>query len=76
MDPITITTQQPITLATADRAQHQETVTLNSHAYAGEFNDGHPEGEGVYTFPNGDEYDGFFEEGTFNGKGTYTFEDG
>ena len=34
------------------------------------------EGQGTYTFANGDVYAGHWRYGTHSGKGTYTFADG
>lgn len=41
--------------------------------YAGSFKDGRYDGEGTFTFSNGDVYKGQFVEDRFNGKGSYTF---
>lgn len=39
--------------------------------YYGEFQDGKPNGHGVYTFDSGNKYVGYFKDGMFNGRGTY-----
>jgi hypothetical protein len=41
--------------------------------YEGEFHKGKPNGEGIYTFSNGDFYKGNFVNGLFSGKGTMTY---
>ena len=43
----------------------------------GEYKDGKIwNGQGTYTYPNGDKYEGEFKEGEKNGQGTFTFSDG
>jgi hypothetical protein len=44
--------------------------------YVGEVQDGVPNGQGTYTFPDGRKYVGAFKDGKFHGQGTYTFADG
>lgn len=43
--------------------------------YVGEFKKGYPEGNGVYTYSNGDIYKGAFSKGKFDGEGTLIFAD-
>ena len=48
---------------------------IYGYQYSGEFQNGNPEGYGVYIFPNGDFYKGYFKNGKFNGEGEYIFYD-
>ena len=41
--------------------------------YTGEFLDGHPNGQGTYTFRSGSKYIGEFKDGLFHGQGTLNF---
>ena len=34
------------------------------------------DGQGIYTFINGDKYEGKFIDGKFDGQGTYTYSNG
>ena len=43
--------------------------SIRIDAYEGNFKNGLPEGEGIYTWANGDFYKGFFKKGLKNGKG-------
>jgi len=44
--------------------------------YAGEYNEGLPNGQGTMTWPDGVMYVGEWKEGKMNGQGTMTFPDG
>ena len=39
----------------------------------GEFKDGKRNGQGTYTYSNGDMYEGEWKDGKYHGQGTYTF---
>lgn len=41
-------------------------------SYTGHFSRGLPDGQGIYTYKNGDVYEGTFKEGVIEGKGTMT----
>jgi hypothetical protein len=43
--------------------------------YEGQFVDGRPEGQGIYTYKNRDRYEGEFSNGLPNGQGTFIFAD-
>jgi hypothetical protein len=43
--------------------------SIGAHTYEGEFKAGLPEGEGTYTWPNGNTYTGSFKKGKMDGKG-------
>jgi hypothetical protein len=47
-----------------------------SFKYEGEFNDGLKQGQGVYTWDNGDRYEGRFAEDRPDGRGKYQFANG
>lgn len=51
---------------------HGKGTAKGIDTYTGEFVDGYPEGEGIYTWKNGDHYDGSWKKGYFQGKGTLT----
>ena len=42
----------------------------------GVFKDGERNGQGTYTFSNGDKYEGEWKDGKLTGQGTLTFPDG
>lgn len=42
--------------------------------YIGKFVKGLPDGQGIYTWANGDEYKGFWEKGKRSGEGTFKFD--
>jgi len=42
-------------------------------SYIGRFVEGLPDGEGIYTWANGDIYDGDWDNGIRDGEGTFTF---
>ena len=44
--------------------------------YKGDVENGKPNGQGTYTFPDGKKYEGKFKDGKEHGKGTYTYPDG
>ncbi len=48
----------------------------NESVYVGKVSNGLPNGQGVWSHPNGEKYVGSFEDGKFNGEGTYTWPDG
>ena len=52
------------------------TESTAGHTYIGEFKDGERNGQGTYTYPNGDKYVGEFKDGKHNGQGTHTFANG
>ena len=41
--------------------------------YVGEIENGKPNGQGIYTSPNGKKYEGEWKNGKINGQGTYLF---
>ncbi len=45
-------------------------TATGTDTYTGNFVNGYPEGEGKYTWKNGNVYDGFWKKGLFEGKGT------
>ena len=51
-------------------------VSYNNGAYTGEFENGLPEGRGVFTHLNGGVYDGEFKGGQAEGRGVYKYPDG
>ena len=44
--------------------------------YKGEIENGKPNGQGTFTFPNGDKYVGEYKDGKRHGQGTYIYHDG
>ena len=48
----------------------------NSGVYSGDFAGDIPEGNGTFTFKNGDKYTGEFKQGKFCGKGVFYFKNG
>ena len=40
--------------------------------YKGEIKNGKPNGQGIYTYPDGRKYIGQWKDGKINGRGTYT----
>lgn len=44
-------------------------IAIGIDSYTGRFSKGLPEGEGTYSFANGDVYKGSFSKGLFSGKG-------
>ena len=44
--------------------------------YVGEFHGGKPNGQGTFTWRNGDKYVGEFKDGNNNGQGTFAYRDG
>ena len=44
--------------------------------YVGEFKDGKQNGQGTYTYPDGQKYVGRWKDGKDNGQGTFTYPDG
>src|SRR5438045_1091784 len=46
---------------------------IGADIYEGEFSSGLPDGEGTYTWRNGDSYKGKFQKGLKNGSGVYTY---
>jgi len=44
--------------------------------YEGEIKNGVPNGQGIFTFPDGRKYEGELKDGDYNGQGTYTYSDG
>ena len=44
--------------------------------YVGEIEKGKPNGQGIYTSPNGNKYEGEWKNGKINGQGTYTYSKG
>ncbi len=49
---------------------------LKGDIYVGEFRDGDFNGQGTFTFTNGNKYVGDFRNDNFNGQGTKTYADG
>ncbi len=41
--------------------------------YEGNFKSGYPDGEGIYTYKNGDNYVGNFKKGNMDGKGVFRY---
>ncbi len=60
------------------RPHGQGTVTFakSGAKYVGEFRDSKRNGQGTYTYANGNKYVGEFKDNKRNGQGTYTFADG
>ncbi len=52
---------------------HGQGTAVGQDTYTGRFNKGLPDGEGTYTFGNGDFYRGGFSKGLFSGKGIMIF---
>jgi hypothetical protein len=52
------------------------TFTVAGIKYVGEFKDDKFNGQGTYTFTNGDKYVGEWKDGKANGQGMYTFVNG
>lgn len=48
---------------------HGQGTAIGQDTYTGRFSKGLPDGEGTYTFGNGDVYRGGFSKGLFSGKG-------
>ena len=46
------------------------------HQYRGEFQNGKPNGVGIFIYPDGRKYVGEFKDGKQNGQGTITFSSG
>ena len=42
----------------------------------GEYKDGIRNGQGTFTYANGDQYVGAYKDGKWHGRGTYTFTNG
>ncbi len=51
-------------------------LLIRREQYVGEFMDGAFNGQGTYTWPDGQDYVGEFENDLFHGQGTYTLPDG
>ena len=47
-----------------------------SSKYEGEIKNGLPNGQGTYSFPNGDKYVGEWKDGIYHGQGTLTLSNG
>lgn len=47
-------------------------TATGTDTYTGRFINGLPDGQGTYTYKDGDEYQGAFKNGLFDGKGTMT----
>ena len=47
-----------------------------SSKYEGEIKNGLPNGQGTYTWINGEKYVGEYKDGEQNGQGTYSFPNG
>jgi MORN repeat len=47
--------------------------SVGMDTYEGEFKKGYPDGEGIYTWKNGNFYSGTLKKGLRNGKGTFHF---
>ena len=52
------------------------TIDWEEGTYTGEVSNNVPNGEGTYTFDDGDKYVGEFKDGLPNGQGSYTYPDG
>ena len=48
----------------------------SDHVYVGEVSNWVPNGQGTFTFADGNKYVGAFKDGLFNGQGTFTWSDG
>jgi hypothetical protein len=48
----------------------------NGYKYSGDWIDDMATGEGIFTWPNGDQYEGQFKNGQRHGKGSYSFANG
>jgi hypothetical protein len=48
-------------------------IAQGIHKYEGRFRNGLPNGQGKYTWANGDTYFGNWKDGVKNGEGTYTY---
>lgn len=46
---------------------------VGTDTYEGDFKSGLPDGEGIYTFKNGNVYKGHFSKGLLDGKGTFAY---
>ena len=46
---------------------------IDSFTFQGEFRNGKREGDGLFTYPNGDIYSGRWLNGKKHGQGTYIF---
>jgi 1-phosphatidylinositol-4-phosphate 5-kinase len=44
--------------------------------YVGQFQDGEPDGEGIFTWPSGDHYTGQWKMGKKHGKGVFAWKTG
>ena len=49
------------------------TLTYTDGMYVGEFKDGKPNGQGTYTYANGNKYVGEYKDGKPNGQGTFNY---
>ena len=50
-------------------------IATGIDSYAGNFRNGYPEGQGKYTWKNGNWYEGEWKKGVFEGKGTLSVAD-
>ncbi|KAL9645100.1 hypothetical protein ABK040_001986 [Willaertia magna] len=60
-----------LTPSTTNRTSNE--YKPNEWKYEGEWKDGNMEGQGTFTFPNGDLYDGQWKENKPTGQGLYTW---
>ena len=44
--------------------------------YVGQIENGEPNGQGTFTFPDGEKYKGKFKDGEYHGQGKLTYPDG
>jgi hypothetical protein len=66
----------PISSAETSWNSCQGNRTFDNGNYVGEFRAGIRNGQGTYTFANGEKYVGEFKDGKHHGQGTYTFANG
>ncbi len=52
---------------------HGSGEAIGTDHYKGEFKNGYPDGQGIYTWTTGEVYEGSWKNGLRHGKGKYTF---